>query len=405
VTGAFAQAKQCLSEAQEKSRLARAASREAVSHLQAAKTTLAQRQERKAVLGAELEDAPTPEDVEKQFTEVTRLEQAVVEADRLLENARQQVEAATKAEQRVEHDAAQAWQVLARARDPLVRLGAPALAGEALLVDWSTLVHWATAEASRRETELNAAIRTVDDLGGQLRLAEQALLTDLTDHDIPFDPATSTDLVEAVPVLVATAAAEVSAAYTTMEERHRTAQAMAGDIKAEREKAQVAKQVADLLRSNNFPRWLVSSALDTLVAAASASLMELSGGQFELSHSEGDFLVVDHNEADTTRSVKTLSGGETFQASLALALALSTHIGPLAEAGAARLDAIFLDEGFGALDESTLETVAVTLESLAGSGSRMVGIITHVAALAERVPVRFQVSRDATGSHIVREGA
>lgn len=83
---------------------------------------------------------------------------------------------------------------------------------------------------------------------------------------------------------------------------------------------------------------------------------------------------------------------------------MSTHIGALAETGAARLDAIFLDEGFGTLDESTLDTVAVTLENLASSGSRMVGVITHVSALAERVPVRFQVSRDTAGSHIVREG-
>ena len=86
--------------------------------------------------------------------------------------------------------------------------------------------------------------------------------------------------------------------------------------------------------------------------------------------------------------MRTLSGGETFQASLALALALSAQMSALAAAGAARLDSIFLDEGFGTLDPETLEVVATTLETLA-QGQRMVGVITHVAALAERVPVRF----------------
>ena len=113
-----------------------------------------------------------------------------------------------------------------------------------------------------------------------------------------------------------------------------------------------------LLRSDQFPRWLVASALDTLVADASAGLAELSGGQFELTHDEGEFLVVDHADADARRPVKTLSGGETFQASLALALALSAQMSSLAAEGAARLDSIFLDEGFGTLDEANLDVVA-----------------------------------------------
>ena len=98
--------------------------------------------------------------------------------------------------------------------------------------------------------------------------------------------------------------------------------------------------LGELLRSDGFPRWLVASALDTLVADASASLIELSGGQFELTHADGEFLVVDHADADARRPVKTLSGGETFQASLALALALSDQLSGLAASGrrAARVD-------------------------------------------------------------------
>lgn len=161
--------------------------------------------------------------------------------------------------------------------------------------------------------------------------------------------------------------------------------------------------LAGLLRSDAFPRWLVASALDALVADASRSLAELSGGQFELAHADGEFLVLDHADADSLRPVKTLSGGETFQASLALALALSEQLASLASAGAVRLDSIFLDEGFGTLDEANLEIVAGTLENLASLGDRMVGVITHVPALAERVPVRFAVSRDQRTSSITRE--
>jgi exonuclease SbcC len=161
--------------------------------------------------------------------------------------------------------------------------------------------------------------------------------------------------------------------------------------------------LAKLLRSDEFPRWLVASALDTLVADASISLLELSGGQFELTHDDGEFLVIDHADADSCRPVKTLSGGETFQASLALALALSEQITTLAAAGAAHLDAIFLDEGFGTLDESTLDIVATTLENLATTRNRMVGVITHVGALADRIPARFTVTRDQRTSTITPE--
>jgi len=166
---------------------------------------------------------------------------------------------------------------------------------------------------------------------------------------------------------------------------------------------QVAKLLGDLLRADAFQRWLVNAAVDDLVAEASATLSALSSGQFDIVYDDGDFYVIDHADADARRSVRTLSGGETFQASLALALALSSQISALAAAGAARLDSIFLDEGFGTLDPETLEVVATTLETLA-QGQRMVGVVTHVSALAERVPIRFRVARNALTSTIAREG-
>ena len=152
--------------------------------------------------------------------------------------------------------------------------------------------------------------------------------------------------------------------------------------------------LGSLLRANTFERWLCSEALDSLVLEASATLMELSGDQYQLDRDDrNDLVVIDYNDAGTRRPVHTLSGGETFQASLALALALSHQVIALS-AGMRDLNSMFLDEGFGTLDEDTLDTVATTLERLAADSGRMVGIVTHVAALADRVPVRFVVSRD-----------
>ncbi|MGB6455254.1 MAG: SMC family ATPase, partial [Streptosporangiaceae bacterium] len=176
-----------------------------------------------------------------------------------------------------------------------------------------------------------------------------------------------------------------------------------GQIAAHREDAQVAAMLGNLLRATSFERWLCSEALDSLVREASATLLDLSGGQYELDRDErNDLVVIDYTDAGTRRSVHTLSGGETFQASLALALALSHQVIGLS-AGMRELNSMFLDEGFGTLDSDTLDTVANTLERLAADSDRMVGVITHVPELAERVPVRFVVSRAGTTSSIVRE--
>jgi exonuclease SbcC len=139
------------------------------------------------------------------------------------------------------------------------------------------------------------------------------------------------------------------------------------------------------------------------VDGASRILRELSGGQYDLGHDKGEFFVVDHHDAGLRRAVRTLSGGETFQASLALALALSEQLAGMSTS-AASLESIVLDEGFGTLDQSTLDTVAATLEALAARGDRMVGVVTHVGALAERIPVRFEVRRDARTARVERIG-
>ena len=108
-----------------------------------------------------------------------------------------------------------------------------------------------------------------------------------------------------------------------------------------------------------------------------------------------------HRNADEVRDARTLSGGETFLASLSLALALADSVGELAPDESPRLESIFLDEGFGTLDPETLDVVASAIEELGASG-RMVTIVTHIRELADRMPVRFEVSKNGTSSTVER---
>jgi exonuclease SbcC len=206
--------------------------------------------------------------------------------------------------------------------------------------------------------------------------------------------------------LVAAAIAQAQAHLARVRENRATARELAERATAEEERARVAKELAQCLRADAFERWLCTEALDLLVTAASDTLRELSDGQYELAlGARNEIEVIDHAEAGMRRNARTLSGGETFQAALALALALSDQVAGLSATAARSLDSLFLDEGFGSLDPATLDTVAATLERLAGGRERMVGVVTHVPALADRIPVRFEIRRDAKGSHLHRATA
>jgi DNA repair protein SbcC/Rad50 len=370
---------------------------------QSASTEWANTRRRHGELAEILDGAPSAEVVAEQLAKVAELEQAAKTADADLRTARAAAKQAAQAQARIAEQVDAERQRLSRARDPLVGLGAPPIDGESLLGAWTALTDWAAGQANRHRERLTAATAAEGEAAEALRVAERAVVDDVTALGVSLDE--TGEVRDRVPVAVAAARARAEADHTEMKRRVARVAGLHGDIAAAESEAQVARLLADLLRSDKFPRWLIAGALDTLVAEASASLLELSGGQFELTHDKGDFLVVDHNEADARRPVKTLSGGETFQASLSLALALSSQLGAMAADGATKLESIFLDEGFGTLDEATLDVVASTLENLSATGSRMVGVITHVPALAERVPVRFQVTRDGSGSHISREGA
>jgi exonuclease SbcC len=183
--------------------------------------------------------------------------------------------------------------------------------------------------------------------------------------------------------------------------------ALAARLRQEREQAaaeaEIARTLAQLLRADRFQDFVQEEALGLLTADGSARLRTLSQGRYSLRHDGNDFTIVDHWNADRERSVRTLSGGETFLASLALALALAERLVAVGGGGSgAALECLFLDEGFGALDRESLEAAVQALEALHG-GHRMVGVITHLDALAERLPARLRVENDGGRARVVAE--
>lgn len=175
------------------------------------------------------------------------------------------------------------------------------------------------------------------------------------------------------------------------------------EVEALREDASIYHDLGVWLNAGNFQQYLLKSAYTILTKEGSRHLSQLSGGRYEFVYEDDEFAVMDHANADDTRSVRTLSGGESFLASLSLALALAESITQLSGArGAVNLESLFLDEGFSTLDPETLGKVADALEVLHG-GHRMVGIITHVASLAEQMPARIEILKGAGGSRILQD--
>lgn len=354
-------------------------------------------------LDALLSGAPSTQAISGLLAERARLDAAVTDAEARADRTRDKLGEALAEQQRSLAGTEAALSELTAARDTVAALAPPRPDTADLAAAWAGLVHWAAreaagrrAEAVRRHAESRAAADEAETL--LARLESQLTEHGLDPGDLGEGPGRAAHAPMVVAIAVERARAEVQrivhdlAEATSVQQRIDTARAQ----------QQVATELARLMRSERFPRWLAESALDTLVEGASESLRRLSGDRFDLSHRKGEFYVVDHSDADTERSVRTLSGGETFQASLALALALSEQLAGLG--GTTKLESIFLDEGFGTLDPESLDTVADTLETLA-QGDRMVGLITHVPGLAERVPVRFRVHRDTHSSVVTREGA
>ncbi|GAA4561828.1 hypothetical protein GCM10023176_01310 [Micromonospora coerulea] len=346
-------------------------------------------------LDDQLADAATPAALRAGLAEHARLRRELEEAATAVRVGRDAARRARGALDGAEERLRRAWRDFDTARDRLARFGPPAADRDDVAAAWATLAEWAGGQADRRRTDragLVASVAAAEAAAGDVEERIAALFA-AAGLDVADDPG------RAVAVAVERAEAELR---RLVERREHAAELREQRTGHERE-ARVARALAGHLRANNFERWLLTEALDLLVDGASGILRELSGGQYDLVHHKGEFFVVDHHDAGLRRGVRTLSGGETFQASLALALALSEQLAGMSTT-AASLESIVLDEGFGTLDAATLDTVAATLESLAARGDRMVGVVTHVPALAERIPVRYEVRKDARTARIERTG-
>jgi exonuclease SbcC len=350
-------------------------------------------------LAAEIEGELSAEAVASSLQALALAERELEEAAAQLQTARKELERAASSRRATDSEIQTATSQFDTLLGSLGALGAPSAGEGDLPARWAALQEWAAGEARALQQEGRSLAVELAATNGAIETERQGLRELCEANSISLDGR---------PELQACVAA-----ITRGEERVRqlendleTAASLRDALLLLRAEARTAEGLAKHLGARGFERWYLVEAIRTLVEGASHTLRDLSAGQFSLCLDErgADFQVIDHVNADERRMVKTLSGGETFLASLSLALALSEHVAELSPRGAARLEALFLDEGFGTLDPETLETVAAALEEL-GARGRMVGVVTHVAELAERFPVRFDVRREGRSSRVERSVA
>ncbi|MFI8369552.1 AAA family ATPase [Streptomyces sp. NPDC085466] len=232
----------------------------------------------------------------------------------------------------------------------------------------------------------------------------------------PADPATADAVHTAAERTLRAAAAGLAAArervtgLAGLARQAETEVRRLGPLRTEHDRvarlaALTAGTSAENERRMRLEAYVLAARLEQVAAAASARLQRMSSGRYTLVHSDAragarrsglGLHVVDAwtgNERDTA----TLSGGETFFASLALALGLADVVTD--EAGGVRLDTLFIDEGFGSLDDQTLDEVLDVLDSLR-ERDRSVGIVSHVADLRRRIPVQLEVTKGRDGSAV-----
>lgn len=278
----------------------------------------------------------------------------------------------------------------------------------------------AAAEAALRSMEEQEALDARIARHAVQREKERAVLFDLELRTLPEEP------IDLEPAEQASAAArgawtaavdEAARAAGTAErlggliESASTEHARTADDAAEFE---VLQNLADTIagrgantRKMTLETFVLAAELEEIVEAANRRLHDMSTGRYQLQHSDalaargaasGLGIVVSDAFTGQTRPPQSLSGGETFLTSLALALGLAEVV--TARAGGIRLDTLFIDEGFGSLDGDTLDVAMRTLDELR-QGGRTVGIISHVEAMQEQIPAQLTVRALPNGPSII----
>ena len=261
----------------------------------------------------------------------------------------------------------------------------------------------AIAEAASALRNAHAAVI------GQLRTEQMQLARDRSDADselaalakkIGAPPAESEAIVGAAERaadearFTARTSAQEEAEFARIADALAALQGLAMELSA---KEVALGDVAAALRDGAFPKWLTLRRSRSLLVHASRLLSEMSSGRYAFADpgSEEDRWMILDNDSGLPRSPASLSGGEQFVASLALALGMVEMMGR----SGGRIEALFLDEGFGALDRANLDAALEALTQVAATG-RMVAIISHIRAVAEQVEHVLAVTREATGTRV-----
>ena len=180
------------------------------------------------------------------------------------------------------------------------------------------------------------------------------------------------------------------------EETFKKVENIAKIIKEEERKLDLLKELSDLNKGGIFVEYVANRYIKHIVLDASKRLFNMSQSKYSLELLENNFVIKDNYHGGIIRSPRSLSGGEVFMASLSLALSLSSKI---QLKNKSPLEIFFLDEGFGTLDNNTLDTVINTLEQLQ-TNNISVGIITHVEEIKNRVQNKIIVTSNENGAKI-----
>ena len=381
-------------------------------------------------------------------TGLDALEQDMASAGRLLAELTEQRDAALR-------QAAEADQRAARHRDSLLAQlgGLPDLdtalrvaretsdayiaAADAAEAAARAQADFSRAVASATKAAAEAGFADLDDARQALRAADWRAVADhdIREHearvkavaelladpdlDVPLDPPAEVDEATAA---ARSARTKLDAALAAQVRAEQKAEQLAGlapqlsmslqELTPLAARAAEARQLADLAAGQGantlrmtLSSFVLAARLEEVAAAASQRLLAMTSGRYSLIHTDarrgagrsGLGLLACDAWTGVDRDTSTLSGGETFLASLALALGLADVV--TAEAGGTRIEALFVDEGFGSLDEDTLEEVMTVLDGLR-EGGRMVGIVSHVAELKQRIPAQVRVHKGHAGSHV-----
>ena len=356
-----------------------------------------------ARLEAQTSGAPPPAEVATEIAAIHSLEEQLKQTREEQRTAETRLERCSRERDVLADEEEGLWQRLDAMRVSVIRHDPPEPDRQAGLgSSWQAMTVWAEKTAADLQERVAAARERAARLVAQRRQRLTEYLTALAELGLEVKSEPDATGETGIGERLAASTVQAKTALDTVCEKRREREALEERLDDARKREAVASRLATLLGARAFQRWRLTGAFAQLVAGASRWLRDLSDAGYSLTHTpKMGFEVIDHANADEQRSVRTLSGGETFLASLSLALALADQAADLASTGAARLESMFLDEGFGSLDPETLDTVAAALEELGATG-RTLGIVTHVPALAERVPVQFRVTKDAATARVER---